>query len=278
METLLLYHLISAILLFCIALIGVFVARFFHPGTYLIYAQTFASGAFLGIASLHFIPEASLCSDDGHPYYTFIIVGVFAFFSLAEMKALAQFEYSQNEVREISHESVKDFSVFLMHHFTALPSVWLQVTVFIFLILHSIVIGFAISIQTNTSIGAFISLVFATTIEKLVEAFTMTILIRKDRIKPFTFWTLAVIYSLATPATIIGLSFSSIHANNKIIGILISISSGVFLFIGLLLWRKTFLTPFDWQKSEIVVVSLTFFFSVVIQALTCIKHSTECAK
>jgi high-affinity Fe2+/Pb2+ permease len=51
-------------------------------------------------------------------------------------------------------------------------------------------------------------------------------------------------------------------------GIFLSISAGVFVFIGLLLWRKTFLTPFDWTKKELVIVCVIFFLGSGIQALT----------
>ena len=275
------FIIISIVLMFVFSLFGAWTARMFNPGTYLIYAQTFASGAFLGISILHFIPETvkdfyEYDPDIKYPYYSAIILIVFCIFCILEMRAISQIEHAQPDFRDISDDSVKDFSVFLMHRFTAIPSSWMRITVYVCLCLHSIIIAFAIACDTATQIH--ISLLLATIVEKFVESFTISIIARKGTFSLSTFWILIVLYSLITPAFIALFYFLHIHNNILISAIASALSSGLFLFIGILLWRKTFLTPFDWQRTELIIVSTVFIVSIAIQAVTCIDFSINTNK
>ena len=272
---------ISIILMFLFSIIGAWVARMFNPGTYLIYAQTFASGAFLGIAILHFIPEAvkdfyEYDPNIKYPYYSAIILIIFCIFCILEMKAISQVEQAQPDFRDISDDSVKDFSVFLMHRFTAIPSTWMRITVYLCLSLHSVIIAFAIASDTSTQIH--VSLLLATVVEKFVESFTISIIARKGSSSLIRFWILIILYSLITPAFISLFYFLHIRNNVLFSAIAASLSSGLFLFLGVLLWRKTFLTPFDWQKTELIIVSTVFIASIAIQAVTCIDFNINSSK
>ena len=264
-------QIVAAVLMFIVPFIGVFIAKLVKPGTYLIYAQTFASAAFMAISLFHFLPEAILLMNPfrGWPMYSVIMTIVLLFFSLAEMKTIEHFERRQ-QLHEVSDEIGKDFSIFLMHRFTIIPSFCLQMLVFFFLIVHAIIIGFAISFRRDKAVYA--SILVATLVEKMIESFTITLVVRKDLMKGFVFWILLVIYACATPASIIAVAVSNLDDNPTVTGSFISISAGVFLFIGLMLWRKTFLTPFDWKKREIAIVCVVFIVSIVIQALTTINQ------
>ena len=76
-------------------------------------------------------------------------------------------------------------------------------------------------------------------------------------------------------ASIIVFYFSKIHSNPILNAVASSLSAGLFLFIGILLWRKTFLTPFDWQKKELVIVSIVFICSLAVQSLTGINFGKK---
>jgi hypothetical protein len=56
--------------------------------------------------------------------------------------------------------------------------------------------------------------------------------------------------------------------DEKWCGVCLSISAGVFLFVGSLLWRRSFLTPFDWKRKEIAVFSGLFVLGILIAACT----------
>jgi len=80
-----------------------------------------------------------------------------------------------------------------------------------------------------------------------------------------------IFYSLLTPITILvlGVGFDINSDDNKELSYVSqSISVGAFFFIGYILWRKTFLTPFDWKRNEVLIISSLFIISILIQALT----------
>jgi uncharacterized membrane protein len=77
---------------FVMSLADPMIAKLFNPGIYLVYAQIFASGSFIGIAILHFIPQAVTSLGkrygDGYPMYSLILVIVFCLFALAELNGM----------------------------------------------------------------------------------------------------------------------------------------------------------------------------------------------
>ena len=265
------FDIIAAVLMLFAPFIGVAIAKLMKPGTYLIYAQAFAAASFMAISLFHLLPEAVHWMNPfrSWPMYSVIMAVVFMFFALAEMKALGHFEMEQHR-DEVSDEVAKDFSIFLMHRFTIIPSVCLQLVVFMFLIIHALVIGFAISFRRDKAVYA--SILVAALIEKIVESFTITLVVRKDIMRGIGFWILMVLYACATPAAILAASMSGLEDESRVAGALISISAGVFLFIGMMLWRKTFLTQFEWRKREVIIVCVVFCVSILIQALTTINQ------
>lgn len=272
------FYIVAITLMFIFSIAGAWCSRMFNPGTYLIYAQTFASGAFIGISLLHFIPETIndfyMYKDDlSYPYYSLIILFVFAIFCILEIKASTQLENPRSNFHDVSDDSVKDFSVFLMHRFTAIPSMWMRIIVYTFLSFHAVVIGFAIVTTDTTKI--YFTLILATVVEKFVESFTISLIARKGQSSLIIFWICIVLYSLITPASIIVFYISKIHNNPILNAISSSLSAGLFLFIGILLWRKTFLTPFDWQKRELAIVSVVFVCSLGIQSFTSIDFGKK---
>jgi hypothetical protein len=104
-------------------------------------------------------------------------------------------------------------------------------------------------------------------IEKFVESFTLTLMLGRIP-NPIVFWLMVTFYAISTPLTILIVGWCKLKDRVVLTGVFMSISAGVFIFIGLLLWRKTFLTPFDWKKSEIVLVCVVFILGTGIQALT----------
>jgi zinc transporter ZupT len=263
---------IAAVLLFVVTFLAAFLAKSFKPSTYLIYAQAFASGAFIGVAILHFIPRAVACFRQttlpisNYSPYSLIIVFVFLLFILSELvgSSPGQTQHPEDEF------SATDLSTLVMHNLTSIPSRFLLFCVLAFLLAHSIIVGLAIYFQHPQHSAIVISLLVNASVEKFVEAFAVTLLLRRHQIFPWVFWSFIVVYASTTSVTILLLGTANWHDNVLLAGIFISISAGVFLFIGTLLWRRTFMTPFDWRKSELVVISLVFVGSVALQALTCI--------
>jgi zinc transporter ZupT len=272
------FLIISSVLIFVVSVLGILLAGRFKPSTILIYAQTFASGAFIGFSVLHFIPETVACfnrlrRDEEHsldyPVYSAVFVAVFLFFLLAELAAAIRTNRADESRQEISSDAPKDFSPFLMRHFSALPSHFLKGIMSIFLIVHAVIIGFAIFFQRKAHLDLTTGLLVNTSVQKFIEAFGIALLLRRHA-PNLVFWVLMGVYSIATPLTVVGVGWADFQPSDLFIGSCLSISAGLFLFIGILLWRRTFLTPFDWKKVELVVLSSIFLVSIVIQALTCI--------
>jgi zinc transporter ZupT len=265
------FLILSSVLLFIVSSIGIILAAFFRPSTYLIYAQTFAGGAFLGVAILHFIPRAVTCfseiSADEFPVYSLIIVSVFLFFVLAELLARGR---KSEEMRFELSEDLQYFSMLMMHHTGALPSVALEAIIYVFLLVHCVIIGFALYFQHQQHPAFKVSLLVNAVIERLVEAFAVTLLLKRQVMPHAMFWIAMVVYVAGTPVTILALAATNLKDNKMLDAVSMSLSAGVFFFIGVLLWRKTFLTPFDWRKSELVILSTIFIISLGAQALTCI--------
>jgi len=263
--------------MFLFSIVGTWISKIVKPGIYLIYGQTFASGSFLSLALLHFLPDTisdflEYKKNDTFPYYSIIIVFIFVVFCIAEIRAVLHVESNQTDFYEVSDDSSKDFSVFLMHRFTAIPSGWLRIFVFIVMVVHSVILGYVITSYLSEK---YFSILIATITEKVIESFTISIISRKDKSRPFVFWTLMIGYALVTPLAIILFSYINIDSNPLAGAIFSSISTGLFFFIGILLWRKTFLTPFDWQKMELFIVSVVFVGSIALQALTSIDFDTK---
>lgn len=267
METI---DIVTIVLMFAAVCIGTVIARLFNPGIYLIYAQTFASGAFIGISLLHFLPIAVKNFDPFKNWsmYSIVMAMVFIIFSLLEVRTGESASEQTSAGQEVSDDDKNQYSMFLMHHFAVIPSFSMQVAVFFFLAIHSVIIGFVMSFDHDSD--THISILIATIIEKMIESFTVTIMVRKDLTRVSWFWVSILVYSAITPLTIIIITLAGFHKSSLFVGICMSISAGVFLFIGLLLWKRTFMTPFDWKKKEIVIVCLIFIMSIAIEALTCI--------
>jgi zinc transporter ZupT len=257
----------SVVSLLVTSIVGVIISKLFKPGIYLIYAQTIASGAFIGIAILHFIPEAVGSLDFDYPLYSLIILIVFSIFSIGEFTAIRRSVHSAESPENSIRELAIDYTVFLMHHFTAVPPVWLQVLANICFLGHSVVLGIAFAFQRAEHAAITISLLVFLIIEKFLEAFTVTLMLGRIE-RDVLFWGLTAVYSIVTPLTIIILSFTNLKEHRLSSGICLSISAGVFIFIGLVLWRKTFLTPFDWKRRELALVCLLFIIGATIPALT----------
>jgi zinc transporter 1/2/3 len=253
---------IASIILFFISICGCYVTRFFRPGPFLISAQAFASGSLLGLSILHYIP-LSIESFESmeQPLYLYIAIATYAVFTFLEhipaSHSNSSFQDSLN-----SDASNRDFSQFLVHHFSTVPSRWMLAIVFLFLLMNSVFMGIGLSCARS-----FIAFTVAASIAKLVEAFTLGLLLQTDQTKPLVYWICVIVYSLTTPIT--ALCFPS-KDNNITKGVFSSISLGFFLYLGILLWRATFLLPFDWRKSELVYVCASFAIAIIIEALTCL--------
>jgi zinc transporter ZupT len=257
-------YLISAcVTTLVVSFIGALIAKLFGPSTYLIYAQSFACGSLLGIAILHFIPEAVRCFQGHDPYYTLIIVSVVFLFSVAEVAT----KPPPTEARFELTDSTPDFALFLMHHFTGVPSATLQCVVYICFLAHSVIIAFAIYFQHHRHQAFTVPLLIVVLVEKFIESFSLTLILGALPNQVW-FWLLITLYSVATPITIIVADSQQIAGNLILTGVFMAISAGVFIFIGVMLWRRTFHTPYDWRKEELVIVCLALVAGMAIQALT----------
>lgn len=267
---------ITTISVFIPSYIGTILALYIQPGIFLIYIQTFASGSFLGLSILHFFPDAVKCfssESDKFPIYSCVMVGTFALFSLIELVVLPKYENDQNDaIKRISDDSGKDYSIFLLHRFSAIPSLKLLFIIYVIFLAHSCVIGISIPFLIKEHDNTYLIAVFSIFIEKIIEMYELTIMTKPNKIPTYIIWILTIIYSIPTP-----LIYHFVNLQKqKLLSIFLSISTGVFLFIGLLFWRKTFLTPFEWKKKELFLVSLWFFIGILIQALTHINKQYIC--
>ena len=251
---------IASAILFFVSLCGCYITRFFRPGPFLISAQSFASGSLLGLSILHYIPlSIESFKSTEQPIYLYIAVSTYAIFTFLEHIPTTQTHSSFQDSLN-SDASNRDFSQFLVHHFSTVPNKWMLVIVFVFLLVNSVFMGIGLSCTTS-----FIAFTIAASIAKLVEAFTLGLLLQTDQTKPIAYWISVFTYSVATPIT--ALAFPS-KGDKTTTGVFSSISLGFFLYLGILLWRATFLLPFDWRKSELAYVCSSFAVAIVIEALT----------
>lgn len=251
---------IYAILLLAISVLGSFIAKFFKPGPFLISAQSFASGSFISLALLHFVPDSFIkLGPDHQNIFIGIAAATYALFTLLEHIPVKNSHNSYNDSINGSEASTRDFSQFLVHHFSTIPTISMMVIVYIFLAINSLFLGITLSISYNK-----VTFIIAALVAKLVEAFTLGLLLQSAQAKPIWFWVAIIIYSLITPLTGMFVpDFGPVVSGGFAAG-----SFGFFLYIGMLLWRATFLLPFDWKRSELVVVCSSFVVAVLIEAIT----------
>ena len=250
---------IVAVCLFLVSIIGCYITKFFRPGPFLISAQAFASGSLLSLSILHYIPLSIQCFETSEqPIYLYVAISTYALFTFLEHIPTSN-QFSLQESLN-SEGSARDFSQFLVHHFSTVPSKWMLAIVFIFLLVNSVFMGIGLSCTDH-----FIGFSIASAISKLVEAFTLGLLLQTDQTRPLPYWICVIVYSITTPVT--GLCFPS-KSDIIMRGYFAAISLGFFLYLGILLWRATFLLPFDWRRKELFYVCASFSFAIIIEALS----------
>ena len=111
--------------------------------------------------------------------------------------------------------------------------------------------------------------------KKYIESFAINLFFGKEMLNKILYYLLLILYSLIVPLTIVLVRIlcSNFFISKNIIGILFSISSGIFLYTGILLWRRIFLIPYEWKKNELVIVSLFFVIGFIVQIITGIEKS-----
>jgi zinc transporter ZupT len=272
------FLIVAAVVTFVVSVLGLIFASLFRPSRYLVYAQAFASGAFIGVSILHFMPRALHCfaatppwSANHFPISSVIIVAVLAFLHLSERVALSSRTSPVRLRGDFSEFSSQEAAPLLMHHVGALPSLGLECVILVSLIFHSVIIGCALYFQHEADTAMAVSLLVNTAVEKAVEAFAVRLLLRKQLLPKPVALVLIGLYALGTPVTVLALGSKPLKDELALDGALMSVSAGVFLYIGVLVWRRTFLTPFDWECKEVVILCVVFLCSLVVQALTCIS-------
>jgi hypothetical protein len=262
---------VAALTLFAVTVAGAVISKLFNPGILLIFAQAFVSSAFISVAILHLIPYAVALLPGAYPLYSPVILLVFSLFSVGEFSTI-RVRRDPPQPGGPVQEVAFDYSIFLMHHFASLPSIWLRAVTFVCFLGHSVVLAFAFSFYHKEHPAVSVSLVLFLALEKFLESFTITLMYRAIEAQ-LLFWSLIGIYSIVTPVTIFAIHSTDLRDNTTWSGVCLSISAGVFIFIGLLLWRKTFLTPFDWKKSELVLMCALFVLGAAVPALTRLANS-----
>ncbi len=187
--------------------------------------QSIASGVFLAIALIHLIPSAIInikhtwVFNDNNTLYIIIpmaIVGtVFTLFLALEHSAL-WFKHKNNHKVSITVFSFSWTSLFI----------------------HSIFAGIALGITTKTNnkaeIIASVTLFIAILLHKFSVSLALTTeLLKTEKINKYSF-ILGIIFSIATPIGILIGYFSGQNINTLFLGIFISISAGVLLWLGTL--------------------------------------------
>lgn len=260
---------ISIILIFFCSILSGWASKKFTPGTNIMYGQAFASGSFLSLSLLQFSAKAAKSYGEwaNYPWYSLIILMIFIFFSVSELKALNDME-NQKQKTYYDDDHSHSYGIYLAHRFDVVPSVWLQIIVYIFVIFHSIIIGFNFSGVETCSTKYMIGLAISCIIEKIIESFTLSLLMTREEMQPLLFWALLILYSITTPMTMLILILnSSFTFTQQEKWVFSSISCGLFLYIGLFFWRKTFMTPFEWKKNEIIISISVFIAGIIIIAV-----------
>lgn len=260
--------LISAISMLVVSIGCIFGARMLSSGIFLISAQAGASGAFVTIALLHLLPEACTCWKPGEkwPMHYFITAVTFGLLSVIDTVD----RRNRSEKGSTADKDIGDCSLLLVNHFSAIPSVVMQTIIMVFMVGHSVVLGLLIWLKKDAE--TYIPVIVATLFEKAVEMFTVSLIIARGFARGRWFWIVVVAYSLATPVTMVIAMEVARIPDSMAMGTCLSVSTGLFLFIGIALWKKTFLTPFDWRWGELVVVVLVFTVSIGVQSVTCVNQ------
>lgn len=263
--------LIFVIALLVVTLIFCNLARFFRPGPLMICAQSFSSGSFLALALLSYLPDTfSSTNTYIQPYNLYTALATFVFFSIVEHFPSSSSRHSLQDSMN-SEGSTRDFSHFLIHHFSTVPSKLHFWFTFLFLLTNAVLMGFSIHKCQNLSLSNYITFPVA----KMVESFTLGLLLQSYQAKLLIFWCTIVLYSIASPITFIILSQLKFDKIDDCTYFLTSMSVGLFLYIGILLWRATFLLPFDWRRSELLIVCASFAAAILIQALAIIGSQNK---
>lgn len=255
--------LIFSIALFIASLLCCNLSRFFRPGPLMICAQSFASGSLISLAFLTYLADAINIYNSNldylkYPEHLYIALGVFVLFTLMEHIPGSQSRLSMQDSMN-SEGSTRDFSHFLVHHFSTVPSKSHFIISYLFLIANAILMGLALLCSVCCDKKNIYAVFIAYSIAKMVESFTLGLLLQSSQSKLLIFWVLTTIYSIATPITYISFNYpEQKNIGKRAQGILTSISMGFFLYLGILLWRATFLLPFDWRKYELFIVCASF--------------------
>jgi zinc transporter ZupT len=257
------FLIISAAVLFIAALTGGLGSRLITPGTLLMFAQAFSSGSFIGVSVLHFMPQAAAWLSLAYPLSSLIIVAVFVVLFLCEFVAI-RLPRAPSPLED-SHELSASYSLFIMRQFTAIPSLWLEIAAYLFFLAHCIFLAFPFVFVSEGRVSPAVALLVVVAIEKVLEGFTVALLFRRIARSPAAI-PLLLLYAAATPAAILAIGASSITDDRTWCAVCLSVSAGVFLFMGFLMWRRSFLTPFDWKKWEIALFCALFVAGIALAA------------
>lgn len=175
--------------------------------------ETLATGVFLGAALLHMLPESnSLFNRMGYHYpLAYLITGL----------TFLLFLWLEHVGRELYHHQNSEHPAFAM-------LAWLMLSI------HSLVLGTALGFSQDYSIAIMLFLAIIT--HKWAESFAISVQLNKTTLSTTKNIILFISFSLMTPIGIyIGWYFGrGIETNSLVDPILISISTGTFLYLGTL--------------------------------------------
>jgi zinc transporter ZupT len=262
------FLIVSAVVLFIAILGGVFALHLINLGTLLMFAQAFSSSSFVGVAILHLMPQAAALFHHAYPLTSLIAIGVFVLLFIGELVGF----HRPNTRRplEDSQELSESYAVFVGHPRAAIPSLCLEIAVYLFFLAHSVFVAFPFVLVSDRRLSAAVPLLVVVTIEKVIEGFTVTLLFRRIVHSPAAV-PLLLLYAAATPAAVLAMGASAIGDNSTACAVCLSVSAGVFLFMGVLMWRRSFLTPFDWKKWEAALLVVLFLAGIAVPACTRIE-------
>ncbi|EAY13175.1 ZIP Zinc transporter family protein [Trichomonas vaginalis G3] len=213
---------ICTLLIFIINIVFSFIPLFSPETLWVSRAESMAAGVFLGAAVLHLFPESIHC------------FGIYSspipiFITVISYLAMYLFEKSVETDIEIPHQySDEEDDQECQQVSESLPK---QILMFyIVLSIHSFVESFAFGfMKTNAAILAFF---FAFIGHKPVECFVLGLQILHTRPPKSKYICLMSTFAAVSPLTIMVTSFFA-HATSEIFnGVVTSISTGVFIYIG----------------------------------------------
>ena len=232
-------------------------------------AESLAGGVFLGAGLAHLLADAvEELEKYTYPVGPAVALGMFVILTLVELfsytehdaNAFGDHNHDHDHTQEhhpihnydISDSSMSsianhDHTVSLFGKSNSLMNIS-TISLYIIMDIHSAIEGLALGILNTWS--GIIAIFCAIVGHKPVEAFALSLILLKDHPTKFLFWLLVLIYTLLTPIGLITAIYIGEISSDAVKGIIASLSSGTFIFVGSHEWSEMLHQKHEWSTKE----------------------------